>query len=78
MEIVNENSVCRNFIARKMERGNKKKVYHSILEIEKEFFPKFHEEKIKEKRRNDPKTFGSDLAKEFLESIRRQLSSEQD
>ena len=57
-----------------MERKDDKKIYHSTLEIEKEFLPKSYENRIKEERYNNPKTFGSDLAEEFLESIRSQLS----
>lgn len=52
----------------------KKNVYCSILEIEKEFFPKSYEERIKEERSKEPGTFGYDLAMEFIEDVRRQLA----
>jgi hypothetical protein len=48
-----------------MERKGDKKVYHSTLEIEKEFLPKSYEKKIREERHNNPKTFGSDLAEQL-------------
>jgi hypothetical protein len=58
-----------------MKRRNKQeKVYHSIMEIEEEFLPESYKERVKKERQKIPGTFGSDLAKEFLEDIRRQLT----
>jgi len=58
-----------------MEKKTKerKKVYRTVDEFEKEFFPTFHEKKLVEKRSKEPSTFGTGLATELLESIRQQL-----
>lgn len=57
---------------KKSER--EEKVYHSIIEIEKDFLPRTYQEKIEEERKEDAGEFGADLAKEFLEDIRHQLA----
>lgn len=58
------------------ERSQEERVFYSTAEIEKEFFPRAYKEKIEEERYKDPGEFGSDLAIEFLERIRRQLLKE--
>ena len=60
-----------------MERKSEQeeKIYRSITEIEKEFFPKSYKERIKEGKSKKPGTFGSNLAMEFLEDVRRKLAN---
>ena len=59
-----------------MEKGNKggKRVFHSMIEFEREFFPVSHKEKIDEEKSKNPDIYGTGLAIELLESIRQQLA----
>ena len=55
----------------KQQTNPPEKVFHSMEEIRKHFFPNFYE---KEERRNqNPETSGLGLAKDILEQIRRKL-----
>jgi hypothetical protein len=60
----------------KQKSNQEEKVYHTMVEFEKEFFPNAYEKKLAEKRSKDPKSFGAVLAMELLENIRRQLSQQ--
>lgn len=51
----------------------KKKVYHSIFEIERDFFPNQYKEKRDKQRLKEPGAFGSELAREFLEKMKQEL-----
>lgn len=53
-----------------------KKTYHSMMELEKEFFPNSHQAQIKEEKEQEkkPGAFGAELATEFLEDVKRKLS----
>lgn len=55
--------------------GNRKemRVFHSIVEFEKEYFPKSFEQKMEEKP-TDARALGSNLAKESLDKIRTRLA----
>lgn len=57
-------------------KGTKKnkKTYHSMTEFEKEFFPNSYQDKIKNEQEKKPGAFGSELAIEFLEDVKRKLS----
>ena len=50
-----------------------KHVFHSIMEFEKEYFPKSFEKKMEEKPK-DARALGSTLAKESLDKIRTRLA----
>jgi hypothetical protein len=50
-----------------------KQVYRSIIEIERELFPKSYRKRLEEKKEKIPGAFGSDLAKEFLEKLKSEL-----
>lgn len=52
--------------------SKKKKIFRSIAEFEKEFFPNSYGKKIKEEK--ELSTFGAELATEFLENIKSKLS----
>lgn len=52
---------------------NEKKVYHSMREFEKEFFPKSFKKRMAEKSA-DAQALGVSLAKESLEKIRERLA----
>ena len=55
--------------------GNRKemRVFHSIMEFEKEYFPKSFEKRM-EKKLTDARALGSSLAKESLDKIRTRLA----
>ncbi len=58
-----------------MEKKNKRnKKYRSIGEFEREFLPNSFKSKIEDVQVKKPGAFGSELAMEFLENIKRQLS----
>jgi hypothetical protein len=50
-----------------------KKVFCSMIEFEKEYFPNSYEQKLATSRRDQSKTQGTGLAIELLETIRRKL-----
>lgn len=55
------------------------KVFPSIEEFKKHYFPDAYAKEQKEKRMNlDPKELGKLMAEEFLESIRRELEKLRD
>lgn len=45
-----------------------------MTEFEKEFFPNAFQSKIKEEQEEKPGSFGSELATEFIENVKRKLS----
>ena len=49
-------------------------VFHSMMEFEKKFFPKSHEEKLAQRRSKEPGTFGTGLAVDLLDGIRQELT----
>ena len=51
----------------------KKQTYHSMREVEREFFPKSFEKRMAEKP-TDAKALGASLAKESLEKVRERLA----
>ncbi len=57
-----------------MPKNNKKKIYCSMIEIEKEFFPALYRERIQERKDKDPSSFGTELATEILKSIKQELA----
>lgn len=59
-----------------MSKKNKKagKVYKSITQFEKSIFPKSYERKVLERRSREPGIFGSTLAAELLDGVRRRLA----
>ena len=54
----------------------KDKTFKSIIEFEKEFFPKSYQRKIEEKMQSEPKIYGTGIAIEILDNIKQQLLSE--
>ena len=50
-----------------------KQAFHSIMEFEKEYFPKSFKKKMEEKP-TDARALGSSLAKESLDKIRTRLA----
>jgi len=55
------------------ENKKGKQAFHSMMEFEKEYFPKSFEQKIEEKPK-DARALGSSLAKESLDKIRTRLA----
>lgn len=60
------------------ENRQKNKVYRSMVEIERDFFPILYKERLEkerlEKEKSKPGAFGIELATELLENIRQQLT----
>jgi hypothetical protein len=54
-------------------KKEKERIYHSIVEIERNFFPKSFEERIMKKPENS-QALGINLAKESLDKIKRQIA----
>lgn len=52
----------------------KEKVYHSIEEVDKEFFPVILKKEQEDEERRDPKKLAERLAKEFKEKIMKEIS----
>ena len=50
-----------------------KKVFHSIVEFKEYFLPNSHAKELLREKSQDPKTFGTGLAQEFLEGVQREL-----
>lgn len=57
-----------------MKKTNEKKVHHSIAKIERDFFPELYRRWPEEKKLKTPGAFGSKLAEEFLEDIKREVT----
>ncbi len=55
------------------ENKKGKQAFHSMMEFEKEYFPKSFEQKMEEKPK-DARALGSRLAKESLDKIRTRLA----
>ena len=53
--------------------GTDKKVFCSMAAIEREFFPNSYKKKLEEEEKKKPGAFGTGLAKEIMEEIRRRL-----
>lgn len=54
-------------------KKEKERIYHSIVEIERNFFPKSFEERMIKKSENS-QALGINLAKESLDKIKRQIA----
>ena len=54
--------------------GGKRRVYRSMMEVEREFFPNSYKKKLEEERSKEPGEFGTGLAKEILEKIREEFA----
>lgn len=49
-------------------------VYCSMVEFERKYFPISHKKKVEEEKIKKPSTFGTGLAVELLENIRREIA----
>ena len=58
-----------------MKKNSEKQIYRTMLEFEKEFFPKSYKERMTEKP-TDAQALGVSLAKESLERIKRELAQQ--
>ena len=56
-----------------MNKKKGEKVFYSVSEIRKHYFPKSFKKMKQEIENEKPKAFGSGLAKEILEDIRQEL-----
>jgi len=57
----------------KKKNRKKEKVFCSLAEIEKDYLPNSYRKTIGEETHKKPGDFGSELAMDFLEDIRRRL-----
>ena len=62
-------------MARKQPKKQTEKVYRSIAEFKKHFFPNSYEKELVDEKSRDPKTFGTGLVQELLEGVRRGFPS---
>ena len=53
---------------------HKGKTYDSMAEVERDFFPALHRERLARMRDEDPRGFGRQLAAESLASMRKRLT----
>ena len=57
-----------------MGKKSSDKVYRSMAEFERTFFPTSYKKKLEEKERQDPSTVGTGLARRVMEDVKRQLA----
>ena len=50
------------------------KVFRSINEFNKHYFPKAYEKELEEEKRRDPKKYGTGLMLDILKSIKKELA----
>lgn len=53
-----------------------KRVFRSLIEIEKEYCPESYKKKLEEKENKKPEEFGTGLVKEIMDEIRQKLREE--
>lgn len=58
-----------------VKQANKqtKKVFRSIVEFKKHFLPNSYEKELMDEKSKHPERFGTGLAEEFLNGVRREL-----
>lgn len=54
---------------KKIGKKDTKKIYHSLEEFERDFFPNSYKKGIIKKHRENPSIFGSELAAEILKNM---------
>jgi len=52
----------------------KNKIYHSLDEFKKEYFPKSYEKELEEKERSEAYLIGTGLTKELIENLKERVS----
>ena len=57
----------------KQPKKRNEKVFRSIGQFKKHYFPKAHQEEVLRRKMQDPERFGTGLAEEFLEGVRQAL-----
>ena len=60
-------------MAQKQPKKQTEKVYRSVAEFKENFFPNSHEKELAHEKIQDPKSFGTGLVQEFLESVKQEL-----
>ena len=64
-------------MAPKQTQKQAEKEYRSIMDFERKFFPKAHEEARLRETQQDPESFGKGLAQDFLDGVRQKLRAQQ-
>lgn len=60
-------------MAAKQTKMQTKRVFRSIVEFKKHFLPDSYEKELLYEKSKHPERFGTGLAEEFLEGVRREL-----
>lgn len=64
-------------MAPKQTQKRTEKEFRSIMDFNKHFFPKAHEEARLRGKQQDPESFGTGLARELLDDARQKLCAHQ-
>ena len=60
-------------MVRKQPEKTTKKVFHSIVEFKEHFLPNSHKKELLREKSQDPESFGTGLAQEFLKGVQKEL-----
>ena len=60
-------------MAQKQPKKQTEKVYRSMAEFKEHFLPNSYAKELAHERSQDPKSFGTGLVQELLESVKQQL-----
>ena len=60
-------------MSQKQSKKQTEKVYHSMEEFKKHFFPNSYEKELAEEKIRDPKNSETGLVQELLESVRQEF-----
>lgn len=60
-------------MAQIQQKKQTEKVFRSMAEFKKHFFPNSYQKELERKRIEDPKSFGTGLVQELLEGVKQQL-----
>ncbi|MCG9127306.1 hypothetical protein JT359_06845 [Candidatus Poribacteria bacterium] len=55
------------------QKKRTEKVYRSIVEVKKHFFPNSYKKELEYKKGQDPNSFGTALVEGFFEGVKQQL-----
>ena len=56
-----------------MKKTWQKKIYKSLAEVEKEFFPVLYKERLKGNKPEEPKDIGKKIARDILDNAKQQI-----
>ena len=56
-----------------MKKNSQKKIYRSLAEVEKDFFPILYKKRLKSHLSNKPKDIGAKIAKDIVSNAKQQI-----